>query len=177
MPLETRRRWAAKSLANIREATVLVQGTGTGWDILSWAALKPRRLIATDMFSFEDSWQEIARYCFDRWRVQVEFRTAALEDHGFLDSGSIQLIASDSVYEHCRDLPRVMAESYRLLRPGGSLYTYYGPLYCCAGGDHFSGRGGLEHYYNHLRLEPEAYQQYLETHRQAVEDFQDGYAI
>jgi SAM-dependent methyltransferase len=174
MPLETRRRWGARYLANIREATLLVQGTGTGWDVVSWARLQPRRIIATDLFPFEESWQEIARYCLDRYRVPVEFRTAPLEDHGFLDSDSVDLIVSDAVYEHCRDLPRVMRESRRLLRPGGYLYASYGPLYFCAGGDHFSGRGGLEHAYNHLRLDQSSYQHYLEAHREEVEDFQDG---
>jgi SAM-dependent methyltransferase len=162
MPLETRRRWAAKYLANIREATLLVQGTGSGWDVISWARLRPRRIIATDMFPFEESWQEITRYCWDRYRVPVEFGTGNLEDHGFIDSGAIHFIAADAVYEHCRDLPRVMRESYRLLRPGGYLYASYGPLYFCAGGDHLSGLGGLHHCYNHLRLEQAAYRRYLE---------------
>ena len=151
-----------------------MQGTGTGWDVISWAQLRPRRIIATDLFSFEESWQEITKYCFDLYRVPVEFRTAALEDHSFLESGRVQLIVSDAVYEHCRELPRVMRESFRLLQPGGYLYASYGPLYYCAGGDHFSGRGGLEQAYNHLRLEPTAYRQYLEAHRAAVEDFQTG---
>jgi len=169
MPLETRRRWGAKYLHNLRQAMLLVQGTGTGWDVLSWAQLKPRRIIATDLFSFEESWRQIAAYCWQRYRVPVQFRTAPLEDHGFLDSGSIDLIVSDAVYEHCRDLPRVMRESYRLLRPGGYLYASYGPLYFCAGGDHISGLGGLENSYNHLRLDQASYQRYLEAHRPAVD--------
>jgi SAM-dependent methyltransferase len=174
MPLETRRRWGVGYLPDLPGATLLVQGTGTGWDVLSWARLRPRRIIATDMFPFEESWQEIAAYCWNRYRVPVEFRSAPLEDHGFLDSGSVQFIGSDAVYEHCRDLPRVMRESWRLLSPGGYLYASYGPLYCCAGGDHFSGRGGLENSYNHLRLDQGAYRRYLEAHRAPVEDFQDG---
>lgn len=169
MPLETRRRWGAKYLADLGQATLLVQGTGTGWDVISWARLRPRRIIATDLFPFEEAWREITRYCLERYRVPVEFRTAPLEDHGFLDSGSIDLIASDAVYEHCRDLPQVIRESLRLLRPGGCLYASYGPLYFCAGGDHVSGQGGLEHGYNHLRLNQVAYQRYVEEHRPAVE--------
>jgi SAM-dependent methyltransferase len=169
MPLETRRRWAAGYLDNIRAATLLVQGTGSGWDVISWAQLRPRRIIATDMFAFAESWQEISKHCFDRFRVPVEFRAAPLEDLGFLDSGSVHLIASDAVYEHCRDLPRVMRESYRLLRPGGWLYASYGPLYFCAGGDHFSGQDGLEQAYHHLRLDERAYRHYLEEHRAAAE--------
>ena len=174
MPLETRRRWGVRYLPNLREATLLVQGTGSGWDVVSWAQLKPRRIIATDMFSFEESWQEITRYCLDRYRVPVGFRTAPLEDHGFIDSGAIHFIASDAVYEHCRDLPRVMRESHRLLRPGGYLYASYGPLYFCAGGDHLSGLGGLQHYYNHLRLDQASYRRYLEEHREEAEVYYGG---
>jgi SAM-dependent methyltransferase len=104
----------------------------------------------------------------------VEFRVAPIEDVSFLASNSVDFIASDAVYEHCRNLPAVMAESSRILKPGGCIYASYGPLYFCAGGDHFSGRGGLETCFNHLLLEPEAYQHYLEAQRQEIEDFQGG---
>jgi len=153
---------------------VLVQGTGTGWDVISWAKLRPRHIIATDMFPFEDSWEEITRYCYDHFQVTVDFRVSAIEDVSFLDSNRVDLIASDAVYEHCRDLPGVMRESFRILKPGGCIYASYGPLYFCAGGDHFSGRGGLEHSFNHLLLDPEAYQRYLEAYQEEIEDFQGG---
>ena len=73
LPLESRRAWGSKYLKNVREALVLVQGTGTGWDVISWAKLRPRQIIATDMFPFEDSWEDIARYCYDHYRVTVRF--------------------------------------------------------------------------------------------------------
>lgn len=174
MPLEARRAWGSKYLKKVREALLLVQGTGTGWDVISWAKLRPRRIIATDMFPFEDSWEEITRYCYDHYQVAVDFRVSAIEDVAFLDSNRVDLIASDAVYEHCRDLPGVMAESFRILKPGGCIYASYGPLYYCAGGDHFSGRGGLENCFNHLRLDPEAYQRYLDAHQEEIEDFQGG---
>src|SRR5512139_1279403 len=43
MPLEARRRWGMKYLRNIQDSLLLVQGTGTGWDVISWAKLKPRK--------------------------------------------------------------------------------------------------------------------------------------
>ena len=174
LPLESRRSWGSKYLKKVREAVVLVQGTGTGWDVISWAKLRPRQIIATDMFPFEDSWEEITRYCYDHFQVTVDFRVSAIEDVSFLDSNRVDLIASDAVYEHCRDLPGVMRESFRILKPGGCIYASYGPLYFCAGGDHFSGRGGLEHSFNHLLLDPEAYQRYLEAYQEEIEDFQGG---
>ena len=174
LPLESRRSWGSKYLNNIREALVLVQGTGTGWDVISWARLRPRQIIATDMFPFEDSWEEITRYCYDHYQVRVDFRVSAIEDVPFLESNRVDLIASDAVYEHCRDLPGVMQESFRILKPGGCIYASYGPLYFCAGGDHFSGRGGLENSFNHLLLDPELYQRYLAASQEEIEDFQGG---
>jgi SAM-dependent methyltransferase len=174
LPLESRRAWGSKYLKHVREALMLVQGTGTGWDVISWAKLRPRRIIATDMFSFENSWEDITRYCYDHYKVRVDFRLSAIEDVPFLESNSVDFIASDAVYEHCRDLPGVMRESFRILKPGGCIYASYGPLYFCAGGDHFSGRGGLENCFNHLRLDPEAYQQYLAAYQEGIEDFQGG---
>jgi SAM-dependent methyltransferase len=174
LPLESRRSWGSKYLQNVREAVVLVQGTGTGWDVISWAKLRPRQIIATDMFPFEDSWEEITRYCYDLYQVRVDFRVSAIEDVPFLESNRVDLIASDAVYEHCRDLPGVMEESFRILKPGGCIYASYGPLYFCAGGDHFSGRGGLENCFNHLRLDPEAYQRYIAAYQEEIEDFQGG---
>jgi SAM-dependent methyltransferase len=174
LPLESRRHWGSKYLKNIHESTLLVQGTGTGWDVISWARLRPRQIIATDLFAFEDSWQEIAKYCYDHYRITVEFHVAPIEDMAFLDNNSVDFIASDAVYEHCRNLPGVMQESFRILKPGGCIYASYGPLYFCAGGDHFSGRGGLENCFNHLLLDAEAYQRYLTEHQQDIEDFQGG---
>lgn len=174
MPLETRRRWGMKYLKEIQNSLLLVQGTGSGWDVISWAKLRPRKIFATDMFPFESSWEEIAKYCYDRLKVEVDFRVASIENVSFLASNSVDFIASDAVYEHCQNLPEVMAESFRILKPGGCIYASYGPLYFCAGGDHFSGRGGLETCFNHVLLDSEAYQRYLEAHQQEIEDFQGG---
>jgi SAM-dependent methyltransferase len=172
-PLETRRAWGSANVP-LSDATILVQGTGTGWDVISWAALRPRRIIATDLFSFEDSWHPVADYCKERFRVEVEFRQAPLEDHSFLADGSVDLCGSDAVFEHCRDLGSVLRETHRLLKPGGALYASYGPLWFCAGGDHFSGRGGIQHRFNHVLLDPSAYQDYFKSQLECVEDFQSG---
>ena len=173
MPIETRRRWATAHL-RVRDSTILVQGTGTGWDVVSWAALRPRRIFATDLYPFEASWAEVADHCRTRCGVEVVFRQAPLEDHGFLPDGSVDMCGSDAVFEHCRDLGAVLRETHRLLKPGGTLYAAYGPLWFGASGDHFSGRGGLEHVFNHLLLEQGDYERYFKAHIQPVEDFQSG---
>ncbi len=171
-PLESRRRRArpGRSLAGL---TLLVQGTGSGWDVVSWAALRPARIIATDLFAF-DQWEAVARHCRDRFDVRVDFHQAPLEDHAFLERGSVDLCGSDAVLEHCRDLDAVLAESARVLRPGGSFYATYGPMWFCAGGDHYSGRGGLEHAFAHVEYDADPYRDYFRSQLRPVEDFQSG---
>lgn len=172
-PEEWRRGWGARHVA-LSDATILVQGAGTGWEVVAWARMKPRRIIATDLFAFSESWEEIAAECRNRFGVAVEFRQAALEDHGFLVSGSVDLCASAAVFEHCQDLPAVLAESMRLLRPGGTLYAAYGPLWYAPGGDHFSGRDGLQSVYNHVALDKDDYDAYVKANLLPREDFQSG---
>lgn len=173
MPLETRRLWGS-ALCNIKQATILVQGTGTGWDVISWARLKPKKIIATDLFEFKESWEQISIYCQDSFKVNVEFRQSPLEDHSFIADDTIDLCASDAVFEHCRDLKSVLKESFRVLKPGGSLYASYGPLWYSSGGDHFSGRGGVKNIFNHLLLDSEDYMKYFQEFLQTNEDFQSG---
>ena len=172
-PEEWRRRRRARGVA-LSDATILVQGTGTGWDAYAWAEMRPRRIIATDLYAFDESWEQIAAECRDKFGVDVEFRQAALEDHEFLASGSIDLCASAAVLEHCRNLDLVLAESMRLLRPGGSFYAAYGPLWYAPGGDHFSGRDGLESAYNHIALDKTNYDTYVKAHLKSQENFQSG---
>jgi len=172
-PEEWRRRRGARHVA-LADAKTLVQGTGTGWDALSWAEMKPRRVIATDLYAFDESWEQIAAECRDRLGVTVEFPQAAPEDHRFLGSSSIYLCASAAVLEYCRDLQSVLAELMRLLRPGGSFYAAYGPLWYGPGGDHFSGRDGLESIYNHLGLDEGDYGAYVKAHLRPRENFQSG---
>ncbi|HXG65466.1 MAG TPA: class I SAM-dependent methyltransferase [Blastocatellia bacterium] len=42
---------------------------------------------------------------------------------------SFDAIISYDVFEHVQDLPRVLRECYRVLRPGGRLYTVFPPYY------------------------------------------------
>ena len=84
-PEEWRRRRGSRHVA-LTAATILVQGTGTGWDALASAEMKPRRVIATDLYVFDESWEQIAAECRDRLGVTLEFRQAALEDHRFRGS-------------------------------------------------------------------------------------------
>ena len=105
--------------------------------------------------------------------MDVEFHQAPLEDHSFLEDSSVDLCASDAVYEHCKNLPSVILETTRVLKQDGYAYASYGPLWFCASGDHFD-RGGLECAYNHLVLDDGVYREYLNSYKAEQEDIQSG---
>jgi SAM-dependent methyltransferase len=170
LPLEARRDLASRRLEGL---TILVQGTGSGWDVISWAERRPRAILATDAFPF-DSWEPIARHCRDRFGVPVTFREAPLESCPFIPSQSIDLAASDAVLEHVQNLPAVLAETTRVLTPRGRVYAAVGPLWFTAGGDHFAARGPLADVFAHIDRPPEAYRRFFTGLKQPVEDFQSG---
>ena len=87
---------------------------------------------------------------------------------------SFDIVASDAVLEHVTDLPRMMSEMHRLLRPGGFLWATYGPLWHSFGGDHVSGYDSLVNGYNHLLLDPEEYEKYLDGLGEFSHDEKDG---
>jgi SAM-dependent methyltransferase len=170
-PLETRQRWGS-AFAPLINKTILVQGTGNGWDTIGWAKFKPGKIIAVDLFEF-DSWQEITKYVQREYSIKIDFYAAPLHELTFIRDGSIDLCASHTVLEHVKNLNEVMIETYRILKPGGIVYATYGPLWYCAGGDHF-GRGALKNYFNHILLDHEDYLNYFNSVKEDVEDFQSG---
>jgi SAM-dependent methyltransferase len=171
-PLIARRRWALGQ-GDIHNKILLVQGTGNGWDLVSWARFRPRKIIGVDFYPFE-SWNEITRYVLERYSVEAEFHASPLSELSFIPDATIDYCVSDAVYEHIVDLYSVLKEMWRILKPGGVVYATYGPLWYCAGGDHFSGRGGLKNVFNHVLFDTDKYKQYFKAQRVEFEDFQSG---
>lgn len=169
---ELRSRQAAPG-RSLRGLNVLVQGTGSGWDVIQWAQMSPKSICAVDLHSFE-GWPEIARYCETRFDVPVEFVEGSLTSLSMFSAGSFDLAVSDAVLEHCVELEQVVAETRRLLRTGGRMYATYGPLWFSPGGDHYSGRGGLTHLYAHIEYSRDQYEEYFRRHLREIEDFQSG---
>lgn len=142
---------------------VLVAGCGTGRDVASWVAMRPRRVMGLDWFSYEKAW--------GMWRdhfastapeVAVRFGQADLSRLEGIPDANFDVVGSDAVFEHLKDVPSVLEQFHRILRPGGVLYATFGPLWHAWGGDHVSGYDALESGFNHLLLEKEAWQKYLD---------------
>lgn len=54
---------------------------------------------------------------------------------GFADE-SYDAIVSSSAFEHVHGLDEVLAEAHRVLRPGGSLFSHFGPIWSTSYGHH-----------------------------------------
>jgi SAM-dependent methyltransferase len=167
LPLETRRRWAARVLP-LAGGRIAVAGTGTGWDAVAWRDVSPSFIVGAELFDFRSSWSRIAGE-----HRGVVFVRSALE-HLSVGSGKLDGYVSDMVLEHCRDLDSVLSEAHRALHDDGGLYAAYGPLWNCWGGDHFSGVDGLENGFAHLEMESDEYQDYVTRWRHLKPDAQDG---
>jgi ubiquinone/menaquinone biosynthesis C-methylase UbiE len=91
-----------------------------------------------------------------------------------IEDGCIDVIGSDAVFEHLKNLQDVLKEFYRILAPGGVLYATFGPLWYGYGGDHVSGYDQITSGYNHLILPPKEYQSYLQGMGQQIHSEDDG---
>lgn len=51
-------------------------------------------------------------------------------------AGSFDAVFSVATFEHLLDLPRVLSEMHRVLRPGGIVYSHFGPIWSGCRGHH-----------------------------------------
>jgi SAM-dependent methyltransferase len=157
-----RHRRRVAELLPMRGKDILVAGCGTAGDLETWVDLKPRMVQGVDWFSYEKAWQ-LWRRRFQEMApgVDVRFEQGNLERTRF-GTAAFDVVSSDAVFEHLKNLPIVLEEFHRILKPGGILYSTFGPLWYGWGGDHVSGYDGIQSGYNHLLLSGQAYRDYLE---------------
>lgn len=100
--------------------TVLDLGCGAGMDsILAARRVGPTgRVIGVDML--EPMVEKARRNATASGVSNVEFHQAEADQLPIPD-GSIDVVLSNGVFNLCLDKPRVLAEVYRVLRPGGRL--------------------------------------------------------
>lgn len=158
-----RHRRRVASFLPLQGRDVLVAGCGTARDLESWVKFKPRYIHGIDWFSYERAWTMWhLRFSEISPSVEVKFSQADLEHMSEFPDASFDVVSSDAVFEHLKNLPEVLKEFHRILRPGGLIYATFGPLWYGWGGDHVSGYDGVATGYNHLLMKGKEYQTYLD---------------
>ncbi|HMA71759.1 MAG TPA: class I SAM-dependent methyltransferase [Xanthobacteraceae bacterium] len=160
---------------SLADCDMLVAGCGTGRDIESWLGAGPRQVVGLDWFRYDSAWalwQEHFRRIAPE--VKVSFGQADLTNLEDLPAESFDVVGSDAVFEHLRDLPAVLKQCHRILRCGGLIYATFGPLWYTWGGDHVSGYDALEAGFNHLLLDDRAWHAYLDRMGPATHSEHDG---
>lgn len=159
-------------IAGIRGKRVLIAGCGTGRDIPSWLAYQPKQVLGVDYFSYDRAWATLrGRYSSVTPMTFVQGNLAELKQ---VLSASFDIIGSDAVFEHLKNLPEVLQEFRRILKDDGIIYATFGPLWNCWGGDHVSGYDDVRNGYNHLLLSPANYQSYLAAYGEFAHSEDDG---
>lgn len=80
------------------------------------------------------------------WLRQIDARASGLDEE------SVDVVVSSSAFEHIDRLDEVLIEMHRVLRPGGLLFSHFGPLWSTCYGHHlwFVHEGTLITYHNTL---------------------------
>ncbi|MEW6600873.1 MAG: class I SAM-dependent methyltransferase [Nitrospirota bacterium] len=157
-----RHRRRVNRLCPLKDKNILIAGCGLGYDAASWIKYPVNSLTGIDYFNFERAWNLQVNACRKiNDKALLKFGQKDLEDLESFADNSFDLIVSDAVFEHIRDLRKVLTGLRRILRPGGVLYATFGPLWYCWHGDHVSGLNKIEEGYNHLILSKEEYRSFI----------------
>ncbi|GEM_PF-1270087 len=138
--------------------SVLIPGCYLGGeDIQFWLRRGVRRLAGIDVYSLQERWATIVPQLRCYYGADITFQQATIEKMPF-PNGSFDLLATDTVLEHVRNLDAMVRESARVLRAEGWVWHCFGPLYYCFGGDHCMAAYGDTAGYDHLLLSEDEYQ-------------------
>jgi SAM-dependent methyltransferase len=120
---------------NLCDKDVLDIGCGYGGRTVYYKELGARTVVGIEVS------EEVVReaVAFGKSRGVTITGYKGVGEHIPLPDASVDVITSYDVFEHVESLPRTLAECFRVLRPGGTLYAVFPPFYHPTGGSHLHG--------------------------------------
>jgi ubiquinone/menaquinone biosynthesis C-methylase UbiE len=146
--------WAVlmRHLHGLKDVDVFVPGCYVaGEDVQFWLRRGVKSLSGIDIYSLDRQWSHITKALEHAYKIPVIFRQGSIENIPFSDK-QFDVIVSDAVLEHVRNLRAMVSETFRILKPGGYALHMFGPLYFSFGADHCISAYGEEYGYDHLLL-------------------------
>ena len=142
---------------------ILIPGSSiVGEDAQFWLRRGIRQLAIVDIWDRRKAWEIASPFIKNYFGTDVVFRHCPIESTPFEDA-SFDLIASQAVLEHVRNISAFCQETARILRPGGLAWHAFGPLYFVHGGDHCIATYGKENGYDHLLLAEKTYREKIKA--------------
>ena len=170
-----RHRRKVNSFRKIKGSKILIAGCGSGKDILSWVNFSPDEIIGVDLFSYPEDWEKIKKKIKkNNPDIKINFIVNDLENLSKLPDNYFDIVSSDAVFEHVKNLSVVLKQLKKKLKHKGILYSGFGPLWYSYGGDHVSGYDKKENGYAHLTMNKKKYTNYLKKLGAYEHDENDG---
>lgn len=156
------RRKKLNSLQSIKGKKILNIGCGNAFDYHFWFKFRPKKIVGIDFMNYTKSWNIVREYT-KKYKIDTEIEFHRGDFVNFETNEKFDFIVSDAVFEHCTDLNTVVSKCFKYLNNKGIMYASYGgPMWLTYGGDHFSGRDDVNNGFNHLLLDTEDYNKYVE---------------
>ena len=157
------------SLKCIENKKILILGCGDGFDVISWLRFKPKYIEGVDLLNYSTSWLKVKKLLKKNQSItKVKFYQKDILK--LSTSKKFDFIISDAVFEHLIKLEETIKHLCKLLKKDGMIYSSYGPLWYCYGGDHFSGRDNSKNGFNHIVLKKNDYKKYVNKNIQSLKD-------
>jgi SAM-dependent methyltransferase len=148
----------ARAKIAVERARVLELGAGTGYLTYAFTSLGAD---AVGIDASATGWARLQHSAVRAALVGDDSKDRlVVADGGDLpfEDASFDAIVSVSVLEHLVDLPGVLAETARVLRPGGVAYHGVHPWYCATGGHSLCSTDAP---WGHARLAPAEFERYV----------------
>jgi SAM-dependent methyltransferase len=140
----------------VRGKRACLLGIGLGRELEHWAAYGPESVLGLDVLNYAHAWCALrAGYP----NLDLAFRQVPPNRFDGVADAGFDILSSENVFEHVRDLDAVLGECARILRPGGLLFSSFGPLWFTWSGDHFAATREDGDGFAHLRNEFIAYKE------------------
>lgn len=115
--------------------SILEIGCGNGWRCIQAAEHGARRALGVDPIesSIAEAHANVARSELGPRAAAISFFCGTIDQ---LPPEQFDVAISESALEHVMDVPALLSEVRRRLKPGGRFYLGFGPLYHAFDGDH-----------------------------------------
>lgn len=156
---------------SVHRKRVCLLGIGLGRELEHWAEYSPGPILGLDVLNYAHAWS-VLRAGYPN--LDLGFRQVPPDRFAGVADAGFDILSSENVFEHVRDLDAVLGECARVIRPGGLLFSSFGPLWFTWSGDHFAATREDGDGFAHLRSDFSAYKETLRALPFRSGDLADG---